>query len=279
MEYRLRATLLLAFSLIIATPSAFSQSVTSTKPEIWLNRYNSGFQPVDQGDTLGTIRFRGLMQNGDFRTGASIVAYTSDSVFQNNIPTHLKFKTGAPFLQDRMIILENGNVGIGLDKPEHVLDIKGNARVIGAMSITEEFEVAKDFSALSNLSIGNNLLVNNKIGIGLSQEDMPEGYRLVVSDGILAEKVKVAVKNTTDWADHVLEPNYPLPPLSEVASFIQKNGHLPNIPPAKEVVNNGLDLAQMDALLLQKIEELTLYILELKNENDELKKAIEQLKK
>jgi hypothetical protein len=105
----------------------------------------------------------------------------------------------------------------------------------------------------------------------------PGTYKLYVSDGILTEKVRVAIKTTTDWADYVFKPEYKLISLSEVESYIKTNGHLPEVPSAQEVVNKGIDMAQMDAKLLQKIEELTLYMIELKKENEEMKKKLEEI--
>lgn len=107
----------------------------------------------------------------------------------------------------------------------------------------------------------------------------PGAYKLYVSDGILTEKLKVAVKTTADWADYVFKPTYKLRSLSEVETFIKTNGHLPEVPSAEEVVNNGIDMAQMDAKLLQKIEELTLYMIELKKENEALKVQMSNLSK
>lgn len=101
---------------------------------------------------------------------------------------------------------------------------------------------------------------NVTIGAGLNT---PAGYRLFVETGILTEKLKVAIKNTANWADHVFQPGYRLRPLSEVAGFIQQNKHLPGMPSANTMVRKGLDVAVMDAKLLEKIEELTLYVIEL----------------
>ncbi len=101
-------------------------------------------------------------------------------------------------------------------------------------------------------------------------------YKLYVQTGILTEKVKVALSSSANWADFVFDKNYKLLSLPEVESYIKENKHLPGIPSADEVVANGLDLAAMDAKLLQKIEELWLHVIELKKENELLK---EQLKK
>ncbi len=100
----------------------------------------------------------------------------------------------------------------------------------------------------------------------------PLSYKLFVEQGILTEKVKVAVKNTSEWwADYVFDNDYKLKPLSEVHSFIKQNKHLPDVPSAADVARDGIDLARMDATLLQKIEELTLYMIDLKKENEQLK--------
>lgn len=103
-----------------------------------------------------------------------------------------------------------------------------------------------------------------------------DGYKLYVEEGILTEKVKVAIKGSKDWFDHVFEPDYKLMPLPELEKFIQKNKHLPGIPTATEVVKDGLDLGKMNALLLQKVEELTLHVIELKKELEETKKHLKK---
>ena len=66
-------------------------------------------------------------------------------------------------------------------------------------------------------------------------------------------------------------------PLNEVEAFVKENKHLPNVPSATEMVENGLDVAQMDAKLLEKVEELTLYIIEQNKQIEELKAAVQIL--
>lgn len=104
------------------------------------------------------------------------------------------------------------------------------------------------------------------------------GYRLFVQDGLLAEKVKVAIKTTTDWSDHVFQPGYRLMPLEDIAAFIGANKHLPGVPSAQEMVKSGLDVAQTDAILLEKIEEITLHMIEMKRELKAVKKENARLK-
>ncbi|MDI9862078.1 coiled-coil domain-containing protein [Flectobacillus roseus] len=143
---------------------------------------------------------------------------------------------------------------------------------------------------LNTNSVTNTLWTSNESGflknnnnrgvvIGEGINSLPEGYNLYVSEGILTEQVKVALKNTEDWADHVFSKKHQLMPLQKVEDYIKKHQHLPNIPSAAEMVISGNDLHQTDTKLLEKIEELTLYMIELKKENQQMKQEIESLKK
>jgi len=117
-----------------------------------------------------------------------------------------------------------------------------------------------------------------RIGNGASDLKTPTGYKLFVEEGILTEKVKVAVKTTANWADYVFAEDYKLMPLDEVEQFTKSNKHLPNVASAEEMTINGLDVAQMDAKLLEKVEELTLYLIEQNKTNEKQAKEIEELK-
>lgn len=122
-------------------------------------------------------------------------------------------------------------------------------------------------------------VASGKVVIGAAGTNQPAGYRLYVQEGVLTEKVKVAVRNSANWADYVFDENYKMKDLAEVEAFVKENKHLPNFPSAQEMVENGLDVATMDAKLLEKIEELTLYLIEMKKENEALKCRIEKIEK
>jgi hypothetical protein len=94
-------------------------------------------------------------------------------------------------------------------------------------------------------------------------------HNISVNGWVVAKKVMV---QTTDWADHVFEENYPLATLEQVESFIKENKHLPEIPSEKEVLENGIDTGEMNRLLLQKVEELTLYVIKQQKQIDEILK-------
>jgi hypothetical protein len=79
--------------------------------------------------------------------------------------------------------------------------------------------------------------------------------------------------------NYVFETGYDLPSLTSVEQFITTNKHLPNVPSAAEVETEGIDLGEMDKILLQKVEELTLYIIEQQKQLEVLKKELELLKK
>ncbi|HTE29427.1 MAG TPA: hypothetical protein VK666_03575 [Chryseolinea sp.] len=123
---------------------------------------------------------------------------------------------------------------------------------------------------------GTSLIIkaDGSVGIGTTA---PGPYKLAVEGTLGARKIKVTQSPT--WADYVFESDYHLPSLDEVEKFIREHKHLPDMPSAKEVAEKGLDLGDNQALLLKKIEELTLYVIELKKENEKQDKEIEALKK
>lgn len=117
---------------------------------------------------------------------------------------------------------------------------------------------------------------DGNVGIGTSLANNPNNYKLAVKGKIGAQEVQVENTSTT-WADYVFEPDYKLLSLSEVEKFVKLNKHLPEIPSAEEIRINGHKLGEMDVLLLKKVEELTLYVIELRKEIEEIKKKNEQL--
>lgn len=118
---------------------------------------------------------------------------------------------------------------------------------------------------------GSTVFYNSgNVGIGTSNT---EGYKLGVNGKIIATEVVVKLYNT--WPDFVFEDNYKLMPLADLEQFIQINKHLPGIPDAQEVVEEGVSVGEMNALLLQKIEELTLYMLQQQKEIEVLKQKLE----
>ena len=118
------------------------------------------------------------------------------------------------------------------------------------------------------------------IGLGRPKVGGVAANAMLSVDGlILAKEVRVAVSNTTHWADYVFEKGYKLRTLNEVETYIKKYNHLPDVPSAIDVKENGIDILEMNATLLKKIEELTLYTIELKKQLDAQQKEINLINK
>lgn len=110
---------------------------------------------------------------------------------------------------------------------------------------------------------------NGNVGIGTT---LPE-YKLEVEGSLRAEEIIVS----TEGADFVFNEGYKLMPIGEVEAFIRKHGHLPAIPSAEQMQTDGVGVSELQTKLLQKVEELTLYVIELKKENDALKTQMSEL--
>ena len=101
-----------------------------------------------------------------------------------------------------------------------------------------------------------------------------KGNKLDINGTIRAKEVKI---EATGWSDFVFGEDYKLPSLSEVESHIKEYKHLPDVPSEKQVLEEGVNVVEMQAKLLQKIEELTLYVIDLKKENKKLENRINEL--
>jgi hypothetical protein len=112
----------------------------------------------------------------------------------------------------------------------------------------------------ANFTVNGNMLIGDPSVVNITTPGA--NYKLYVQTGILTEKVKVSVASSANWADYVFDEKYKLKSISDLELFIKTHKHLPNVPSADEVVKNGIDMATMDAKLLEKIEELSLYIIE-----------------
>ena len=176
----------------------------------------------------------------------------------------------------RLKINHNGNVGIGTTNPSALLEIrqKEDSGSDKGLIISEPNNSQKIYLHLANnasgeygyLALGGStkLRGNGKlssfdgvVGIGTTNT---KGFRLGVNGKIAAEEVKIALYG--NWSDFVFYDDYNLPTLTEVEKHIKEKGHLKDIPSAATVAKNGIFLGEMDAKLLQKIEELTLYTIE-----------------
>ncbi|HMM02872.1 MULTISPECIES: hypothetical protein [unclassified Dysgonomonas] len=132
----------------------------------------------------------------------------------------------------------------------------------GKVNVTDQFPLT---TTLATTDIGN-------IGIGTTN---PQA-KLDVRGKIIADEIEIKINK---GADFVFDTDYQLKSLSEIENFINENKHLPNIPSEREMQQNGLNLNEMQIKLLQKIEELTLHVIDLKKENDRQNEWIQKQEK
>jgi trimeric autotransporter adhesin len=181
----------------------------------------------------------------------------------------------------------NATVPPTADGSETKITAGAHTVVLGVGTVASPYQISSIWpviptQAWTTSTLGSNSIINNNSGaviIGNGITTLPTGYKMYVENGILTEKVKVAIKNGTQWADYVFDKSYKLVSLSEVEKFIEKNKHLPSVPSSEELVKEGgIDVNKMFAKQMEKIEELTLYLIEMNKKIERLEKENQALK-
>lgn len=205
-----------------------------------------------------------------------------DLVFKTNNAERFKIADGRMFFNintvdgDGIDIIDNTpNKNSGTDVV-WIKSVHSQSNDVGLLTISTANWQYPIFSAREN---GKILMGLNAYNSSLASCSDCNNYRLFVKDGIKTEKVKVEIASANGWADYVFSDSYKLLPLHEVKKFITLNKHLPEVPSADEVVKNGVELKEMNVLLLKKIEELTLHLIDLNEKLEKQNKKIEELEK
>lgn len=240
---------------------------------------------IDGGNTTPNIKLsrdRGYLQFG--------AGYDVNSIYSRNNSDGAKPLTFDIGGIERLRIDNSGNLGIGTLAPQQKLHIHGG-------DTTPYFRLSRDmgyiqfgaglyFNAIYSrtnsdaprpliFDIGGieRLRIDDEGNLGIGSSDT-KGYKLAVAGKMIAESVKVKLQGA--WPDFVFQSSYQIPSLADLEKFIIENRRLPNIPSADEVENEGINLGEMDAKLLQKIEELTLHVIKQGKEIEELKRKLKK---
>ncbi|MBC7937719.1 MAG: hypothetical protein H7Y86_20410 [Rhizobacter sp.] len=232
---------------------------------------------IEYVDTLSFASFMRMRMGNDFSNGITLNTSNNAGIgtAEPLARLHVRGTTGIDELA-----ISSGN----LDEESTIQFYSGG---IGAVAAVKKIFIQLNENDLrlgtnSNNDNGKFIIRNNgndrmfvdsagNVTIGTTYK-VASGYKLSVNGKIMSEEVRVQMD--ADWPDYVFEKDYKLMPMDELENYISTNKHLPGIAPAAEVKANGIDLGNTNKQLLEKIEELTLYMLALKKEIDQLKTTI-----
>ena len=195
---------------------------------------------------------------------------------------------------DDLFLKADGKVGIGTNDPQATLHVTGDKGLriertgagsanlfFSTLNSAPAFIIAANATdhaiAFRTRASGdyNDLYISTSGNIGLGTYTTTVNgisYRLAVNGSILAKEVRVR----TDWADYVFAKDYKLMSLNELEKYITTHQHLPEVPSATEVETQGIDVGKSNALLMKKVEELTLYIIRLNKKIESLEAQVQQ---
>ncbi|MGN6293665.1 MAG: hypothetical protein ACTHMV_13050 [Chitinophagaceae bacterium] len=243
--------------------------------------FNQGFfNSINLGSTAGN---RKLLIYDDGTDASGMGQSTAELRMFAPMTNHISFGNydrSTNLFYEKMRLTENGRLGIGTTNPSAPVSLgsttgfhkllvydNGAAEASGFGQAESEFRMFAPYSGINHISFGNynlqtgvfgehmRITIDGKVGIGTGIPD----EMLCVNGNIRSRKVKVTQSN---WPDYVFDSSYHLWPIAQVEQYIRINRRLPGIPSASEIESEGLDLGNNQALLLKKVEELTLYLIE-----------------
>jgi hypothetical protein len=255
-----------------------------------------GFDNINvkiDGTSVPIIRFARWTGGGSHQHNAYVGQFYNPALgeYSFGIGTGFSATGDQSFNNTILTATLSGAIGIGTVTPGSILDIQANVgnpglRIQGGLPYGTYYLDITPFLQNNPWSEGYNLsvkssngtfsnfmsFIDGKVGVGTSNPDA----KLAVKGTVHAEEVKVDLN--VPGPDYVFEENYPLPTLTETESYIKAHKHLPEVPSAKEMEANGINLSEMNMLLLKKVEELTLHLIEATKKIENQQEQINKLK-
>jgi hypothetical protein len=280
--YRENNTLYRKSALVFERTDNHNQGGNASGKIHFLLRNDGGYSATGLEDAIMTLNSDPYATRGSARVGiGTTTPSTSLELFSTD-------NTGTRINPHDVLTItaENNNYpysgfggGIVFKNRTYTAGILTGARMRSVINydgyIGQEFGTSLAFDVTPTLNSGLTEAIRIKydgnIGVGTTNPT----EKLSVNGNIRAKKLIIS---QTSWSDYVFHKNYKLRPLSEVENYIKANQHLPEVPSAKEVAAKGISVGDTQALLLKKIEELTLYVIEFNKENKSLKNEIKLLK-
>jgi len=269
---------------------------------------NSGNIGIGTNSPTEKLMINGIDPAIGFMNAASAKGFLQANGNNLRMGTYNSNLTGALVFSirssDKMTIAADGNVGVGITSPVGKLQVTNGYEaglathgylMLGSVSgtnmvfdnneiIARNNGIASNlylqngsgnvyigdpsaFTSVHKLGVDGNTVITGNLRIGTTPT--PSGYKLAVDGKMICTEVMVRLVG--NWPDYVFSGNHRIPDLNEVENFIKKNQHLPGIPAARDIESNGLNIGEMQKKQMEKIEELTLYVIELKKEVEALK--------
>ncbi len=221
----------------------------------------------------------------DFYQGGTPTGFVNTTGVDFKMGTFSSNNTGKAIIRvnggDRLTVAPDGNVGIANNTPLTRLHIASGQDA--GLTNTQNGFVMLGSEASSNVVIDNNEIIarnngavstlfmqNNGGTVQIGNTAVPTGYTLSVAGKAICTELRVQL--TGAWPDYVFDKKYKLPDFKTLRNYIKENKHLPNIPAAKDIEKSGIEVGDMQRRMMEKIEELTLYVLELEKKVTDLEK-------
>ncbi|MDN3581383.1 hypothetical protein [Mucilaginibacter flavus] len=221
----------------------FPQDNAANSQKLQVDIIGGGWGANDKGTTTFYIANRGGLSVNQVTQGGSSFSASSLKIYQNGSTTsfYLAVNSASDYLAFAVKAY-----------------LFGYATTAQQVSITTQTAAPTGTDITSTITVTPVLITDLNGNIGLNTLSPDPAYRLSVNGKIRAKEIRVE----TSWADFVFDKGYELPLLADIKTYIDQNHHLPEVPSAAEVAKNGVNLGEMNKLLMKKVEELTLYLIE-----------------